>query len=134
MIGRTLGHYRIVEPLGAGGMGEVFRAHDEKLDRDVAVKVLPEGALSDEEARQRSPREANALSRVSHPHIATIFDFDSLDGVDGDAPLHLPRAAPRSRGRRANGPLCPWGGALRAGHWTPSLREGERGRAARRHS
>jgi len=62
VIGRTLGHYRIVEPLGAGGMGEVYRAHDERLDRDVALKVLPEGALSDEEARKRFRKEAHALT------------------------------------------------------------------------
>ena len=72
LIGRTLGHYRIVEPLGAGGMGEVYRAHDEKLDREVALKVLPEGGLADEEARKRFRREAKVLSRLSHPHIATI--------------------------------------------------------------
>jgi serine/threonine-protein kinase len=82
VIGRTLGHYRVVEPLGAGGMGEVFRAHDEKLDRDVALKVLPSGALGDEEARKRFQREANALSRLSHPHAATIFDFDTAEGID----------------------------------------------------
>ena len=82
MIGRTLGHYRIVEPLGAGGMGEVYRARDEKLDRDVALKVLPEGALSDEEARERFRKEAHALSRLSHPYIATLHDFDTADTVD----------------------------------------------------
>ena len=67
MIGRTLSHYRILEKLGAGGMGEVYRAHDEKLGRDVAVKVLPPGLLSHEEARARFRKEALALSRLSHP-------------------------------------------------------------------
>jgi serine/threonine protein kinase len=63
-------------------MGEVFRAHDAKLDRDVALKVLPEGALGDEEARKRFQKEAHALSRLSHPHIATILDFDTQEGTD----------------------------------------------------
>ena len=67
MIGRTLSHYRILEKLGAGGMGEVYRARDEKLGRDVAVKVLPPGLLAHEEARARFRKEAEALSRLSHP-------------------------------------------------------------------
>jgi serine/threonine protein kinase len=82
VIGRTLSHYRIEERLGAGGMGEVFRARDEKLGRDVALKVLPSGALADEEARRRFRKEATVLSRVGHPHIATLFDFDSAEGID----------------------------------------------------
>lgn len=82
LVGRTLGHYRIVEEIGAGGMGVVYRAHDEHLDRDVAVKILPPGLLADETARQRFHKEAHALSRLSHPNIATVFDFDSSYGVD----------------------------------------------------
>ena len=82
MVGRTLSHYRVVERLGAGGMGEVYRAHDDKLDRDVALKVLPEGALADDAARSRFRKEAHALSRLSHPHVAHLLDFDSEDGVD----------------------------------------------------
>ena len=82
MIGRTLSHYRIEERLGAGGMGEVYRARDEKLGRDVALKVLPSGSLADEEARRRFRKEAAVLSRLSHPHIATLHDFDSADGID----------------------------------------------------
>ena len=82
MIGRTLSHYRIEERLGAGGMGEVYRARDEKLGRDVALKVLPAGSLADEEARRRFRKEAAVLSRLSHPHIATLHDFDSADGID----------------------------------------------------
>ena len=82
MIGRRLSHYRVIEKIGAGGMGEVYRAHDERLDRDVAIKVLPAGALADERARKRLRREALALSRLNHPHIATVFDIDSEDGVD----------------------------------------------------
>ena len=82
MIGRPLSHYLIEERLGAGGMGDVYRARDEKLGRDVALKVLPSGSLADEEARRRFRTEAAVLSHLSHPHIATLHDFDSEDGVD----------------------------------------------------
>ena len=82
MIGKTLGQYRIEEKLGAGGMGEVYRAHDERLDRDVAMKVLPAKMLTDEVARKRFRKEALALSKLNHPNIATIYDFDTQDGVD----------------------------------------------------
>jgi serine/threonine-protein kinase len=82
VIGQTLGHYRIIEKIGAGGMGEVYRAHDEHLDREVAIKVLPPGTLSDEASRKRFHKEAIALSRLNHPNIATIHDFDTQQGVD----------------------------------------------------
>ena len=82
MIGRTLSHYRVVEEIAAGGMGVVHRARDERLGRDVAIKVLPAGALSGDEARERFRREALTLSRLNHPHIATIYDLDREDGVD----------------------------------------------------
>ncbi len=82
MIGKTLGHYRIVEKIGAGGMGEVYRARDEHLERDVAIKVLPAGTLADEAARKRFRKEALALSKLNHPNIATVFDFGTQDGED----------------------------------------------------
>ena len=82
MLGQTLGHYCITSELGAGGMGRVFRARDLHLERDVALKVLPSGFPADEEARKRLRREAHAISRLSHPNIATVFDFDSQDGID----------------------------------------------------
>lgn len=82
MIGQTLGHYRVLEQIGAGGMGLVFRAHDERLDRDVALKVLPPGTLGDENARRRFRKEALTLSKLNHPNIETVFDFDMQDGVD----------------------------------------------------
>ena len=82
MIGKTLGHYRIVEKIGAGGMGEVYRARDEHLGRDVAIKVLPAGTLTDEHARKRFRKEALALSKLNHPNIETVHDFDTQDGVD----------------------------------------------------
>jgi len=82
LVGQTLGHYRIVEKIGVGGMGVVYRAHDENLDREVAIKVLPHGALTDEPARKRFRKEALALSQLNHPNIATIHDFDTQRGVD----------------------------------------------------
>jgi serine/threonine protein kinase len=82
MIGQSLGHYRIIERIGAGGMGVVYRARDERLERDVALKVLPAGALADEETRKRFRREALALSKLNHPNIATIHDFNTERNVD----------------------------------------------------
>jgi len=83
LVGRTLGHYRVVERIGEGGMGVVYRAHDEHLtNREVAIKVLPPVSLTDAAARLRFRKEAHALSKLSHPNIATIFDFDSEDGTD----------------------------------------------------
>ncbi len=80
--GTKLGHYCIVAEIGAGGMGVVYRAHDDHLDRDVALKMLPAGTLADEPARRRFRREALALSKLNHPNIATVFDFDTQHGVD----------------------------------------------------
>ena len=80
--GEVLGHYRIAEKIGAGGMGEVYRARDEHLGRYVAIKVLPAGTLADPHARKRFRQEADALSQLNHPNIATIYDFDTQEGVD----------------------------------------------------
>ena len=80
--GSRLGPYEVVSPLGAGGMGEVYRARDTRLERDVAVKVLPAGILSDEASRSRFRKEAKALSRLTHPHVATLLDFGSADGSE----------------------------------------------------
>jgi eukaryotic-like serine/threonine-protein kinase len=82
MIGQRLSHYRIVEKIGAGGMGVVYRAHDEQLDRAVAIKVLPRGSLADETARKRFRTEALSLARLNHPNIATVHEFGSQDGID----------------------------------------------------
>jgi len=82
MIGKTLGHYTITEEIGAGGMGRVYRAFDARLEREVAIKVLPPGLLTDAEARKRFRREALALSKLNHPNIATVHDFDSQEDSD----------------------------------------------------
>lgn len=78
----TLSHYRVLEQIGQGGMGAVYRAHDEHLDCDVALKVLPAGELADDAARKRFRKEALALSKVHHPNIAVVHDFDTQNGTD----------------------------------------------------
>jgi serine/threonine-protein kinase len=82
LVGQTLGHYRIAEKIGTGGMGEVYRARDEHLARDVAIKVLPPGTLTDESARKHFHKEALILSQLNHPNVATIYDFDTQQGLD----------------------------------------------------
>jgi serine/threonine protein kinase len=82
LSGRTLGHYRIVERIGAGGMGEVYRARDERLDRDVAIKVLQEAVAGDPERMRRFEREAKALAALSHPNIAVVYGFETVSGAD----------------------------------------------------
>jgi len=81
LIGTTLGHYRIVEQIGAGGMGVVFRAHDERLDRDVAIKVLHEAVAQDADRLARFEREARAVAQLDHPNILAIHDFGTDEGV-----------------------------------------------------
>src|SRR5215469_9765345 len=80
--GTKLGPYEILAPLGAGGMGEVYRARDTRLDRSVAVKILPARLSADPEARQRFDREARAISALNHPNICTLYDVGHKDGVD----------------------------------------------------
>jgi serine/threonine-protein kinase len=81
-IGQVLGHYRLLEQIGAGGMGVVFRAHDLRLERDVALKVLPPGTLADNHARSRFRKEALILARLNHPNIATVHEFGTEEGLD----------------------------------------------------
>jgi serine/threonine protein kinase/tetratricopeptide (TPR) repeat protein len=80
--GTVLGRYRLLERIGEGGMGEVWKAHDDNLDRDVAIKMLLRGTLGNTTTRERFRREALVLSRLSHPGVATIFDFDTRDGCE----------------------------------------------------
>ena len=82
LLGQTVSRYRILEKLGGGGMGVIYRAHDSHLDRDIALKVLPPGLLTDEAARKRFRNEALALAKLSHPNIATVHDFGSEGGLD----------------------------------------------------
>jgi serine/threonine protein kinase len=79
--GTRLGPYEIVGPIGAGGMGEVYRAHDDRLERDVALKVLPPGSVGDAERLERFVREARALAALNHPHIVTIYSTEEADGI-----------------------------------------------------
>jgi len=82
LIGQTLSHYSVLEKIGSGGMGVVYRAHDERLDRDVALKILRPGSLIDDAARKRFHKEALTFSKLSHSNIAHVYDFDTVDGTD----------------------------------------------------
>ena len=82
LLGVELSHYRIIQEIGSGGMGVIFRAHDEHLDREVAIKVLHPGTIIDEGARKHLHKEALALSKLNHANIATIHDFDTQRGID----------------------------------------------------
>src|SRR5579864_5062414 len=80
--GTKLGPYEIVGAIGAGGMGEVYRARDTRLDRTVAIKILPQHLASTPEVRQRFEREARAVSSLNHPHICALHDVGHQDGTD----------------------------------------------------
>src|SRR5207247_8981485 len=80
--GTKLGPYEIQAPLGAGGMGEVYRARDTRLERTVAVKVLPDHLSCDHESRKRFEREARTISSLNHPQICALYDIDTHAGID----------------------------------------------------
>src|ERR1700685_2176059 len=80
--GTKLGPYEIVAPLGAGGMGEVYRARDARLGREVAIKILPQHLSSNPQLRERFDREARAISSLNHPRICTLYDVGHQEGVD----------------------------------------------------
>jgi serine/threonine protein kinase/WD40 repeat protein len=102
-MGRQLGPYTILAPLGAGGMGEVYRAHDSKLGRDVAVKILPSHFTADPERRSRFAREARLLATLNHPHVGAIYGLEEIDGVTALI-LEL-LEGPTLADRLAHGPL-----------------------------
>lgn len=105
MIGQRLSHYKIEEQIGAGGMGVVYRAHDEQLDRDVAIKVLPPGSLADEAAHKRFRKEALSLARLNHPNIATVHEFGSQHGIAFLVTEYIPGITLDAK--LADGPLPP---------------------------
>src|SRR5262249_13585188 len=82
LIGKTLGPYEIAAALGAGGMGEVYRAKDTRLGREVAIKVMPPNLASDPTFKERFDREARTISQLAHAHICTLYDVGHQDGTD----------------------------------------------------
>ena len=80
--GDKLGQYEIRGPIGAGGMGEVFQARDPRLERDIAIKVLPAAMAHDPDRLARFQREARALAALNHPHIVTVYSVEEADGVN----------------------------------------------------
>ena len=108
LIGRTLGHYRIVEKIGAGGMGEVYCDHDERLDRDVAIKVLHEAVAQDADRLGRFEREAWAVARLAHSNILDIHDFGTDEGVTNSLTELVERAAGARPRRRVEQSPTAW--------------------------
>jgi len=124
--GQKLNHYEIVEPIGKGGMGEVYRARDTKLDRDVAIKILPEALARDKGRLERFQREARLLAQLNHENIATIHGLEEHDGhqflimelVGGETLAQRIANGPLSRERRRT-----WARSEESFMWTTSCRE-----------
>src|SRR5580704_8538185 len=110
--GTLLGPYRILAPLGAGGMGEVYRAHDTRLNRDVAIKVLPERLSQDPQSLARFEREAKAVAALSHPNILVLFDVGTHEGITYAVTELLEGQTLRER---LDGSAIPWRKAVEIG-------------------
>src|SRR5437867_1767147 len=96
IAGARLGPYEIVSAIGAGGMGEVYKARDTRLDRTVAVKILPAALAADPQFRERFDREARAISQLTHPHICTLHDVgDATPVFPSDRPSAISHDAVR---------------------------------------
>ena len=93
MVGETIGHYNVLEKLGSGGMGEIYKAQDPRLNRFVAIKVLTEAGAGDPERRRRFTQEAQAASALNHPKICTIYEVDE-DQSCISSPLNCWKAKP----------------------------------------
>lgn len=113
--GTRLGPYEILAPLGAGGMGEVYRAKDTRLEREVALKVLPSSTFADATARARLLREARLASQLNHPNVCTIHEVGEVEGrtfivmelVEGETLSHR-LASGRFRSKRSGTSECRW--------------------------
>jgi serine/threonine protein kinase len=110
--GRRLGPYEIRAPLGAGGMGEVYRAEDTRLEREVAIKVLPERLADDQAALARFEREAKAVAALSHPNILAVYDVGTEQGVSFVVTELLEGETLRER---LHGSALPWRKAIEIG-------------------
>ena len=135
MIGRILSHYKVLDEISRGGMGIVYRAHDVKLKRDVALKVLPPELLTNPERKRRFVQEAQAAAALEHPHIAVVYEIDESDGVTFIAmagrfytPCTRDRTSGMSRSSSSRTPIPPaptrsWphsGSRMRCEAWTIS--------------
>ena len=133
--GSQFGPYSVIGLLGAGGMGEVYRAHDTKLGRDVAIKILPSALAEDEDRLARFEREAKLLATLNHPHIAVVYGLDEVAGTSVSRRRSRARQATRARpahrrfrprtaerGTRIRAASASWSSAIRPGQSTPSPR------------
>ncbi len=124
--GVRLGPYEVLAAIGKGGMGEVYKARDTRLDRTVAIKLLPEHVASDPALKQRFDREAKTISRLNHPHICTLYDVGSQDGIDFLVMEHLEGETLAQRLTKGALPLDQCPGKGRVWHTCHEYGEGSR--------